>query len=265
MKFMRLPMRHYLIPCAGLLAVAASLTSAQEGPVLAFTLGAGAQSNPAYFGADSNEIAPWLTLARPYLRLGNGFEIGSADPFAPGDGFGFRTSIRYVAARSALDYPELTGLEDIDQTVELGAGVTFERPGFLLFTDLRYGVIGHEALVAEAGADLILRPDPQWVLRVGPRMLFGSDDYAATYFGVTAAESLASGDDLAAYEARGGLVSAGVEAGFTYQINDLWAVEGAVNWSQLQGDAAESPIALQGSTEAVSAYLGITRRFNLRF
>ena len=260
-------MRRFLIPFAGLLSAAGSMSLAQDqgGPVLAFTLGAGAQSNPVYFGADAAEVLPWLTLSGPYLRLGNGFEIGSADPFAPGDGFGFRTSVRYVAARSSLDYPELDGLDDIDPTIELGGGITFERPGFLLFTDLRYGVIGHESLVAEVGGDLILRPDAQWTLRVGPRLLFGSDNYAATYFGVTAAESTESGGDLAPYEAGGGLVSAGVEAGFTYQINDLWGVQGAVGWSQLQGDAAESPIAQQGSTEALNAYVGITRRFNLRF
>ena len=68
-----------------------------------------------------------------------------------------------------------------------------------------------------------------------------------------------------AFDAGGGLLSAGVELGATYQINDDWGVEGALTWDRLAGDAADSPIVATGDRDQYSVRIGLTRRITLDF
>lgn len=86
--------------------------------------------------------------------------------------------------------------------------------------------------MGELGANLIMRPNDKLTLKVGPRVLAGDSGYANTYFGVTADESTASGGDLAAYDAKGGAMSVGMELGMTYALTEDWGIDGAVRWDQ---------------------------------
>ncbi|MCG6901929.1 MAG: MipA/OmpV family protein, partial [Rhodobacter sp.] len=100
-------------------------------------------------------------------------------------------------------------------------------------------------------------------LKLGPRLFVGDESYAATYFGVTPAESVASG--LAAFAPSGGALSAGVELGATYALNDRWNLYGGMRYDRLLNDAAGSPITGLGSADQFSINLGLTRRFVLNF
>ena len=75
---------------------------------------------------------------------------------------------------------------------------------------MRYGFIGHNTWVGELGADAIAYPIEGLTLTAGPRLQFGTDDFAETYFGISPVESVASGLD--AYDASGGLLATGVES-----------------------------------------------------
>ena len=234
--------------------------TAQDG--LSFTLGLGGQVAPSYFGADSYSIGPTGALSVQRFSFGS-LQFGSSDPNAEKLGFGLRGAFRVVGARKASDHVELTGLTDLKTSVELGMGLGYEAPQWRAFADLRYGVIGHKSTVAEIGADWKFVATPDLKLSVGPRLLYGSSRYNRTYFGVTAAESVASG--LASFTPASGLVSSGIELGATYKLNDQWAVEGTLNYDRLQGDAASSPITGLGSRDQGSVSVVLTRRFNLDF
>lgn len=258
---------------AALLTVSAAAATAQtlgapnpstqvQGPALAFTLRGGVATAPEYFGSDEQETGLALGGSLDYVRLG-GFTFGNPDPFYEPRGLTFGGSFRYIGERDDEDSPELAGLNDVDASLEVGGGLRFTTQNFHAFGDIRYGVIGHESFVAEAGADFIMRPTNAFSLRAGPRVLFGDSDYAATYFGVTAAESAASGGTFAAFDADGGLLSAGVEFGAGYRFNESWGIDATINYDKLQGDAARSPITRDD--EQVSASIGVTRRFTLGF
>lgn len=219
-------------------------------------VGIGPQGKPGYFGAEDTVISPTGSFNLERLQLG-GLTVGGSEA----QGLGFGGSLRFVSARSADDFDELTGLADIDASVELGGGVRYYGPGYSLFADLRYGVIGHESLVGEIGGDLIYQPTDQVTLRVGPRMFWGSDDYAQTYFGVTAEEAVTSSFD--AFDASGGILSAGVKAEASYRFNDDWGVTGTVRYDQLRDAAADSPITQ--TTDQVSASVVITRKVTFGF
>ncbi len=234
-------------------------------PDLIFTIRGGVGVAPTYFGSDSYEAGPDFALGFQFLRLPGGRGIGSENSGDVRYGFAPRGSLRIVKERSAGDSPELAGLNDIDLAVELGLGLGYTQRNFEAFGVARYGVVGHESWVAEFGADVIARPTDRLTLTAGPRLFLGDDTYSSTYFGVTPAESAASGGAFAAYSATGGALSAGVEIGMTYALNDDWGVSGAVRYDRLLNDAADSPITAQGSPDQFSVRLGLVRRITLDF
>lgn len=239
------------------------LSSQGAGPAIGFTLRGGVAATPTYFGSDSTEAGPDLGFGLNYLRLG-GFTFGNPDPLYVPEGFGITGSFRYIEERSATDDPELAGLADVDAALELGGGLRYATRDYQVFGNLRYGVVGHEAWVGELGADVFLRPSENLTLRAGPRAFFGDSDYAATYFGVSAAEAAAPGTNFAtAYSPSGGLLSAGIELGAGYRINDDWGIDAAIRYERLQNDAAASPITRDD--DQLSARIGLTRRFTLGF
>ena len=70
---------------------------------------------------------------------------------------------------------------------------------------------------------------------------------------------------MAAYEAEGGLLGAGVEVQATYRLDEAWALEGAVAYQRLLNDAADSPITQAGSDDQWTMRIGVSRAFNWRF
>jgi len=220
-----------------------------EGNHLSFTLGLGAGSGPAYFGADHADIGPAGSFADPSLKLGSfGFGGGSDT-----EGFGVTGSFRYIGARKVADNPELAGLADVGAAIEMGGGLKYTTSIAEIYAVGRYGAIGHNGIVGEIGGDLIVRPNAQTELRFGPRLFYGDDTYAATYF-----------DDVrSAYGAKGGMLSRGLEASIAYDITDKWGVVGTVNYDQLMNDAALSPIVQ--STDQLGVSLVVTRNLSWSF
>lgn len=88
---------------------------------------------------------------------------------------------------------------------------------------------------------------------------FNDKKYTRTFFGVTEAESAASG--LEAYRPGGGVsrVSAGVTAG--YQLSRHWGVIARAGGGTFTGDAADSPIVKDGAKSFGQALLGISYAF----
>lgn len=234
-----------------------------DGPGLTFTLRGGVASTPEYFGSDEYSAAPDLGFRFNSLQLNDGSGFGSPDPWAESLGFNVHGAFRYIGERDSSDFDELRGLDDIDDAVELGLGVGYGTDNFYAFLDARRGFGGHESWVGEAGMDLIYRPDDRWRFSAGPRLFWGSDGYADTYFGVSPSEAASS--SLGAYDAEGGLLSAGVEVGARYRINDDWGVEGALTYDRYMNDAEDSPIVEAGSDDQWGVRLGLTRTFRLRF
>lgn len=233
---------------------------APQTPRLMFTLRGGVAMNPEYFGSDEYAVGPDLGFRFNYLSLRSGRALGSPDPWAENMGLTIGGSLRFIQERKTDDFDELAGLDDIDAALELGVSMRYGTENFAAFGTVRRGFGGHEGWVGEVGADAILRPTDRLRLSMGPRLFFGDDSYSDTYFGVTASESSAA---LPAYDPDGGMVSAGVEFGARYQINDVWGLEGAVTWEKFTDDAADSPIVEQGSDEQWGVRFGVTRVFSI--
>ncbi|MFA8442307.1 MipA/OmpV family protein [Yoonia sp.] len=241
-----------------ILAVTAPLAASaqEEANGLSFRFGLGPSFAPEYFGSDDLGAGVGAKFELERLKLGGLALGGGADDY----GFGLRGSVRVIGARDADDFDELAGLDDVDTSLEIGGGVEFTTPNYDVFAVLRYGAVGHESFVAELGSDIFFRPTDQLTISAGPRLLLGDDDYAQTYFGVSAAEA---GGAFAAYDAQGGIMSAGAEAEATYAINADWEVVGTLRYEQLREDAADSPITQ--SDDQFSGSIVLTRKITFGF
>ncbi len=249
-------MRHHAISIT-LLITAPMAVSAQDKPNgIEFRFGLGPTVSPGYFGDDDLDAG-----VRPKFQMER-FQFGDFSRDGPrATGLRFAPSFRFIGARAADEFAELAGLADIDPTLELGGGLAFRTPDYEVFAKLRYGALGHEAFVAEIGSDIFYRPSDQLTVKAGPRVLFGDDDYAQTYFGVSAAEGLAS--SFGAFDAGGGLMSGGAKAEATYAINQDWEVVGTLQYEQLLEDAADSPITTRD--DQISGSIVLTRRITFGF
>ena len=235
--------------------------SLAQGVVLDFAPRVGVAVTPAYPGASEYELGPDLGFSLGRAQLGGSLGFGSG--YERQLGFGFKPSIGFIGERDSSEYDEIDGLGDVDAALELGVGGVFRGEAYQVFGDLRRGFGGHEGVVLDIGADYVARPTRRLTITAGPRATFADDTYASTYFDVSAAESAVSG--LGAYDADGGIVSAGVEAVATYRLGDDWAVEGGVTYDRLIGDAGDSSIVEAGSEDQFGLRLGISRRIRLGF
>lgn len=231
---------------------------------LAFSLTGGAGIAPSYFGADSYRVSPAGRFGFTGLRLGS---VQLGDPDGPAgfvEGTRVRGAFRYIPQRKGRD--ELAGLDDVDAALELGLGVHHSAEWWEIYGDVRYGVIGHRAIAGEIGANLIYRGVDGLTVFAGPRADFGNARFARTYFGVRESEAAPQGGSgLDAYRPSGGFHSVGLEIGGYHPLSADWGISGAVRYDRLRGDAAASPIVQQGSRNQISAEIGVTRHFNLRF
>jgi outer membrane scaffolding protein for murein synthesis (MipA/OmpV family) len=245
---------------AAAIAAAFALSQSVAAAELSFSAGLGPKISPEYFGSDDYKVGPTGSFSFQHLRIGK-LEFGNPDPDVQNFGLHPRGSFRFISARRDDDHAELAGMDDIDATVELGGGLGYRTENFLAFADVRYGFGGHQSFVAEVGADVILRATPRLTITAGPRALWGTEDYAQTYFGVSAAEAAASA--FPAYDAGPGLVSAGLKIGAEWDLGNDWGLESTVAWDRLTGDVADSPIVQ--SRDGYSLSVVLTRQFSLRW
>lgn len=225
---------------------------------LSFELGLGVKQAPGYFGSSETETSPKVTFGLESLELGP-FAVGGGEK----RGLSPHGSFRFVGARKASDYPELTGLPDVDAAIELGFGLGYEAESYRLFADLRRGFGGHTGVVAELGGDVKLKPSDRLSVNFGPRATFASDAYFDSYFNVN--DTTAGTSGMAPYDGGSGLVSTGAHVEARYQVSDDWAVVGTLNHELLRGGAADSPIVANGSARQTSASVTVNRRFTFAF
>jgi outer membrane protein len=222
-------------------------------------IGAGGAMRPAYEGAKDYEFNPTAFFTLHYLRL-PGF--GEVKKQQPAQGFSIGPSFRYVYKRDSADNPELRGLNNVDAAFELGGRLAYQWGLFRPWLAVRYGLGGHDGIVAETGLDLRFRPTPMTEFSAGPRASFATAEYMRTYFGVTPAESVQSG--LNAYNPSGGIKGAGVEVSGRYEFTPQWAVVGMAFYERLIGDAADSPIVKLGDENQITAKLGLSYKLGLK-
>ncbi|MGQ4274393.1 MipA/OmpV family protein [Terrihabitans sp. B22-R8] len=226
---------------------------------LVIEIGAGGRLQPAYEGASETEVVPFPIINLEYLNIPGLTSFGGKK----GGGFSIGPSFRMVGERDSSEYDDLEGLEDVSASYQLGIKVGYEWDFAEIYGAARYSFGGAHGVVGEIGANAIFRPTAQWEIKAGPVLAFASSDYMDTYFSVTPGESLATGGRLGAYEAEGGLKSAGVTANARYEFRPDWFLNAEASYTRLVGDASDSPIVADaGDENQFTLGLGLSKRFS---
>ena len=250
---------------AAALALVAAPAFAQEEGGRRVRIGLGAQLTPDYPGADQVSVGPFGSFS--LARIGNTFSFEAPDEsfgFSVLDLNGFELGPAVSLQGSRKDKDVGVPIGKVKTTIEAGGFLQYEfRDRFRVRGELRKGLGGHDGLIGELSGDFILRDGDKYVFSIGPRLTITDKEYQRAYFGVTPAQSAATG--LAPYTPDGGVQSIGATAGLLYQFTQSWGVGAYARYDRLVGDAADSPIVRSfGSKDQFSGGLSLTYTFVVR-
>lgn len=223
-------------------------------------------------------VGPQLSPKTPGtkdLSLGPFFEVSRArgdTPFefeAPDESFGFP-----VVRAGGVEFGPALGFKGKRKAADIGVplhevGFSFEIGGFAqtyvaknirVRAEARQAVSGHDGLVGELSADYIARDGDKWLVSIGPRVMLADAKYHRAWYGITAADSAASG--LAAFRPNGGIEGLGLAAGYLRQLNKRIGIAAYARYDHLVGDAGRSPyVRAAGSRSQPSIGLALSYTF----
>lgn len=241
------------------LSLAPRLAHAQDG---GNTIGLGAALVPDYDGSSSYVVRPSLTGRLSFGGIGVDLRgTGLRADVLPGR-IAAGPVFNYRFGRSDdVENAQVAALAPIDGAFEIGAFVSVpldER--FAITAEVLGDVSGaHSGLLATLSADWRQAVTDRFRVFASASVTAMDDSFAQTYYGVTAAGSAASG--LPVYTPGGGIRSAGLTLGGSFDITPRASVTATVGYQELMGSAADSPVVQVGSTGQVVATLGLGWRF----
>lgn len=206
------------------------------------SLGAGLATVPEYPGASKTRarLVPLVALdydGRVFIGpLGIGVAAVRANGFRAGPVLGFERG------RAATDDPRLAGLGDIPASVTAGIFAGYAA-GPLEVSATARQAITHASNGLSGLLQLNVRhvfAAATTVVAIGPDLEFGNGDFERTWFGISTAQSAASG--LPAYEPGAGINRVGFHAGLTYRLSRHVLLRAFARISDLTGHAAQSPL-----------------------
>ena len=257
-----------LVPQIGLAAELA-VTKAPSQPAYDWTIivGAEARVEPLFMGSNRDVVRPFpifdvRAFGTPerfrgpldgvdYALLEEGhLRVGPVAQLKPG--------------RREHDSAALQGLGDIPWAVEAGAFAEYWWvPWLRTRTEVRQGINGHHGAVSDVVADAVIPLGSQLTLSAGPRISFSSAGATRPYFGITAAQSAASG--LPIFDPKGGVRWYGAGTQARYRWTAEWAMHAFIEYERLAGDTANSPLVEQrGSVNQKTIGFGVTRSINMK-
>ena len=165
-------------------------------------------------------------------------------------------AVGYEQGRDESDSNDLRGMGDIDGAAVANLNMEYDLGPVKPYVGVSIHLGGSDGTLVEAGVEGIVpialfarrmdTPDmkddgPKGpALKLGISATWADDNYMGSYFSVSSAQSLASGHAL--YHVESGFKSLDFEVGVIFPFAENWAVNAQAGYSQLLGDAAESPI-----------------------
>ncbi|WP_259564671.1 MipA/OmpV family protein [Enterobacter sichuanensis] len=240
-----------IVPGVVLALLATPLLAAEQSQGNVLTLGGGVDVAPRYSGSDKTRVSAAQVVD---YSMTNGFFIGTTRGIGYGNNLGnldYSAALSYRTGRKDKDVSsdsissgsdELRGMGEIK-----GSAIVVPGLGYKVTDWLNLQVQG-EIPVSERdngeavhfGISSPLYTSPNNPVTLALTGSWGSDKYMQTYYGVSAAQSAASG--FARHDARAGIYAYSLNLDWTHRLTSRWSVLAAAGVMQLTGDAADSPI-----------------------
>lgn len=257
-----------IVPGA-LLALLATPTLAAEPPQgTTLTLGGGVGVAPRYSGSDENRVSTALVLD---YSMRNGFFVSSTRGLGYGNSLGnfdYSAALSYRNGRKDHNVDSDTMSDGSDHLRGMGnvkgsalgvVGLGYKLTNWLSaqlqaevpFSQRDNGAALHFGIVSP------LYHSPKNSVTLGLTSSWGTNDYMQTYYGVSAAQSAASG--FRQYHAGSGIYACSLNLDWTHNFTESWSVVADAGYTQLAGDARNSPIVQRKASPTGS--LTVTYRF----
>lgn len=257
-------MKVRVLPVLPLLLALGAAPSVQADE-LKVTLGPALLYAPEFSGAEDNELKPVPFVD---IRYGDWFFASYMDGIGARlfehEGFSFGPLLRPEFGRDEEDSSALAGLGDIDFGVEAGGFLRYDYGrGFNAKLELRQAIGGHEGFVGDVGAALNLPLAENVFVSLNPYAKFGDSTYNDAFYGISAAQSAASGYTV--HDTGFGFNSAGANVILLFMATEEISVAGFGGYSRLLGDAADSPLVKGpgGSPDQFILGAGLTYTFKM--
>lgn len=168
-------------------------------------------------------------------------------------------SLRIDTGRRSSDSSGLTGITNVKRTIRARSSATYSMDGGWK-ASLGWGADllgrgGGNVFDAGVSHDRRLSPHTTWTIGVG--MSFADHRYMQSYYGITPAESVASGRPE--YVAGAGMRDVSLGTGWRTEINPRWVALWGGSVGKLLGPAAKSPLTTSARQWGLNA--GIAWRF----
>lgn len=226
---------------------------------------------PAFSGSSDRQIKPQLAGFLRWRRItvsgAGGFTTKAQDDVERGldallvkrESLRVNLSLRFDPGRRESESEDLTGMGNIPATVRARLGLRWE-PAPQWSVNLGSSVdalnrVGGYMVSGSVSRTFV--PAPHQRLILGASLSGAGDRYMQAWFGVTPAQSAASG--YAAFDAPEGLRDLSLSATWRNDFNDQWAGFASVGATRLLGPAADSPLVRQRNGAGLS--VGLARRF----
>lgn len=154
---------------------------------------------------------------------------------------------------------DLRGLGEVKATALVSASGSLALGPVSLTGALRQAVSSHRGTLAELGLSMPLKLHRHATLTVSPGVTWADRRHMEAYFGVTPAQSAASG--YTAFDAGAGVKSQHLVLDFEMALSRWWYVNAMLRTARLAGDAADSPITQR--TRQTSGMLTVRYQFQL--
>lgn len=257
-----------IVPGA-LLALLATPTLAAEPPQgTTLTLGGGVGVAPRYSGSDENRVSTALVLD---YSMRNGFFVSSTRGLGYGNSLGnfdYSAALSYRTGRKDHNVDSDTMSDGSDHLRGMGnvkgsalgvVGLGYKLTNWLSaqlqaevpFSQRDNGAALHFGIVSP------LYHSPKNSVTLGLTSSWGTNDYMQTYYGVSATQSAASG--FTQYTAGSGIYASSLNLDWTHNFTERWSVVADAGYTQLAGDARNSPIVQRKASPTGS--LTVTYRF----
>ncbi|MBT1726850.1 MipA/OmpV family protein [Enterobacter quasimori] len=240
-----------IVPGVVLALLTTPVLAAEQSQGNVLTLGGGVDVAPRYSGSDKTRVGAAQVVD---YAMENGFFISTTRGVGYGNNIGnldYSAAVSYRTGRkdkdvssdsisSGSDY--LRGMGDIKGSAIVVPGLGYKVTDWL-HLQLQAEVPVSERENGEAVHFGIISPlytSPKNEVALALTGSWGSDKYMQTYYGVSAAQSAASG--FARHDAGAGIYAYSLNLDWTHRLTSRWSVLAAAGVTQLTGDAADSPI-----------------------
>jgi len=203
--------------------------------------GVGLRAAPEYEGADKLKLSPAPFAALAWKQGLVTLDLrGLAVYPVKTDNLRLGISVGYGPGRNEDRSDRLTGLGNIDGAVRTHALMDY-RVGLLNFSvDASKDFGGSDGVEVLSSVSIRIPVAPRLSLLAGVSATWSDSRYTSAYFGVTSAQSIASG--LPIYDAGAGFKRADADIGIAWAVSPRWSARAKVGVGRFVGDAADSPI-----------------------